>query len=466
VPDHPAGSDSWLNAASLRYQPEAERARVKEDMGEAFYMMAQVASLKARGAADDAARAAESDRAAKWNELAERYGDGRFPRAVREQRAVIAELRGNKAEADRLRREAEAIPLQSARDLFLAGTQLARDNRHREALRHLERATELDPENFSAWFVRGTSHIALGQYGFAVMCYGACVSLRPDSAPAWLNRGLALAGLRHHAHAIKDYTRAIELNPGLTDAYVYRAGVREAERDLAGAEADYTQAIEKGTTKVRVYFRRATVRHLRKDFAGAKVDREAGFKLTPTDELDWIARSENRQEEDPKGALADVEEALKLNPLSVHGLQQKAHILGERLNRADDALEVLNKAVEWHPDHVPTIAGRGVALARAGKRDAALRDAKEALRRDTHPQNVYQVACIYALTAKTHPEDKREALRLLWDALRGGFGFQYVHNDTDLDALRKDQDFKDLVKDAEALRGPRPKRDVPGGMKK
>jgi tetratricopeptide (TPR) repeat protein len=378
----------------------------------------------------------------------------------------VAVVRGNKAEADRLRREAETIPLQSARDCYLAGSQLARQNRHREALRHLERATELDPENFSAWFVRGSSHIALGQYGFAAMCYGACISLRPDFAPAWLNRGVAFAGLRYNLPAIKDYGRALELDPGLTEAYVYRAGVREAERDLAGAEADYTRALETGTATVRVYFLRATVRHLRKDFAGAKADREAGFKLTPKDELSWIARAENRKDQDPKGALADVEEALKLNPLSVFALQLKAHILGEKLHLAKEALEVLNKTVELHPDHVPTLAGRGVALARAKARDAALRDAKEALRRDTRPQNLYQIACVYALTAKTNPEDKREALRLLWDALRGGFGFEFVHTDTDLDSLRGDQDFKDLVKDAEALRGPRPKRDIPAGMKK
>ena len=65
------------------------------------------------------------------------------------------------------------------------------------------------------------------------------------------------------------------------------------------------------------------------------------------------------------------------------------------------------------------------------------------------------MGCIYALTAKTHPEDRREALHLLWEGLRTGFGLDIVHGDTDLDALRNDQEFKDIVKDAEALHGPR-----------
>ena len=141
--------------------------------------------------------------------------------------------------------------------------------------------------------------------------------------------------------------------------------------------------------------------------------------------------------------------------MSVPGIELKAHILGERLKQPDEALVVLNRAVELHPDHVPTLAGRGVALARMGKREAALRDAQDALRRNQRAPNLYQVACIYALTARINPEDKREAYRLLWEGLRTGFGLDMVHSDTDLDLFREEQEFKDLVKDAEVLQGPR-----------
>jgi eukaryotic-like serine/threonine-protein kinase len=464
VPDDPAAADAWLNAPSLRYLPEADRVRVREDVGEAFYLMAQLAHQKASTTGDAREARAEVERAARWNELARRYSGDRVPRAVREQRAAVAELQGDRAEAERLRREAEATPLESARDLFLVGDQLRRQNRHREALRHLQRATQLDPENFSAWFVRGSAHLALEQREPAVACFTACVSLKPDFAPAWMNRGLAYSGLRVYPQAIEDLDRATRLDPNLTEAYIYRADVRRAEGNLAAAEADYTRALETGSAPVRVYFLRATVRHLRGDAAGAKADREAGFRLKPADEMSWIARAENRLGDNANGALADVDEALALNPASVSGLQLKSHILAERLKRPDDALDVLNRAVELHPDHVPIVAGRGVVLARAGKRDAAVRDAKAALRNDTSPPNLYQVGCIYALTVKTHPEDKREALRLLWGGLRAGFGLDIVRTDTDLDALRDDPDFKAIVKDAEAL--DRLRRAVPAGVKK
>ena len=170
----------------------------------------------------------------------------------------------------------------------------------------------------------------------------------------------------------------------------------------------------------------------------------------PADELSWVARAENRLD-DPAAALADVEEALKLNPASVHGLQLKAHILAERLGRPEEAMRALDRAVEFHPDHAAVRAGRGVVLARAGRRDEAIRDAKDALLRDTKPPNLYQVGCIYALTSKGHPEDQREAVRLLWSALKTGFGLDLVDTDPDLDLVRKHPEFQRLVRSARAL---------------
>ena len=455
VPEDTSSADGWQSTPAMRYLPASDRERVKGDVGETFFLMAQVAILKASVTTNPTERRAEIEHAAKWNALAESYSGDRLPRAVREQRASLAELRGDRAAADRERGEAELIPLKSARDYYLAGSQHARSGRHREALKHLQRATQLDPENYSAWFLRGNAHLAIGQDELAAMCFGACVALRPESAPAWQNRGLAFFLMRLYPDARADYDQALKLDPKHTEAYIQRAELREATGDLDGAIEDYTLALASGTAPARVYFKRATAKFMKKDFNGAKADREAGFKILPADELSWVARAENRMGDDPKGALADVEEALKLNPWSMFALQLKAAILSGGLNRDADAIAVLDRAVELHPDHAPVRAGRGVLLARAGKREAALRDAADALRRDTHAPNLYQVGCIYALTAKTHPDDKREALHLLWDGLKTGFALDIVDTDTDLDALRNDQNFKDLVKDAKAMNAPR-----------
>ncbi len=453
VPDD--GTESWQQGSEVRRLSEQDRARVRGDVGETFYLLAQVAYLRARGIDDLGARADHLERAARWNESAVRYASGRLPRAAREQRAAIAELRGGRAEAEGHRAEAARVPLDSARDLYLVGAMLTQRGRHRDALPHLQRSTYLDPKNLSAWFVRGTVHLELDQFGEAVTCFTACLALRDDFAPAWHNRGLARVQLRAHLEARDDFSRAIALDPRPAAALVERAGARATEGDLEGAEADLTRALETGGDPVRVRLLRSSVRQRRDDKPGARTDREEGLRLTPTDEAGWVARGVERLA-DPHAALADAEEALKINASSMSALQLKAHILGERLNRPDDALAVLDRAVELHPDHVPVRAGRGVELARRGRRDAALRDAREALTRDTRPANLYQVGCIYALTSKTHPEDKKEAFHLLWSALKGGFGSDLIDTDADLDPLRKDPQFAVLVASARARAdGPR-----------
>ncbi len=81
---------AWQSAPALRRLAASDRERVTGDVGETYFLMAQVALLKA-ATSDDAERAAQVEHAARWNALAERYGDERLPRAVREQRASIAD---------------------------------------------------------------------------------------------------------------------------------------------------------------------------------------------------------------------------------------------------------------------------------------------------------------------------------------------------------------------------------------
>src|SRR5438270_312122 len=79
-------------------------------------------------------------------------------------------------------------------------------------------------------------------------------------------------------------------------------------------------------------------------------------------------------------------------------LQNKAHVLADHLRDDGRAVEVLSEAVRYYPDGVLPRAGRGVSLARLGRRAEAVEDAREALLLDVRAPNLYQVGCIYALT--------------------------------------------------------------------
>ena len=149
-------------------------------------------------------------------------------------------------------------------------------------------------------------------------------------------------------------------------------------------------------------------------------------------------------------ALADFEQALRVNPRSFEALQNQAAAL-DRLGKNGESLKVMEQVVALYPESVLARGGRGVLLARLHQRENAGKDAREALLLDPSPSTLYQVACIYALTSAEHPEDRREALQLLSAALRGGFGLDIVDTDTDFDSLRTLPEFKQAVAAAKVL---------------
>lgn len=339
----------------------------------------------------------------------------------------------------------------SARDLYLLSYGLVAEGRYAEALPGLRLATQKDPEQVSAWFVRGQVHGELQQPEMAAQCFGACLSLRPEFAPGWLNRGLAHAQMRFFDDATHDYDRAIALRPDWAEAYLQRATVASLQGLLADAERDLTSALNCGSPTPRLHFLRASVRDRIGNPRGAAADRETGLAMTPTDELSWVARGEQRLGNDPAGALTDIERALAINPRSAPALQLQAHVLSERLGRLEEALTVLDRAIAWYPESAVFRAGRGVLLARHGRTELARQEARRALTLDGKAPNLYQVACIFALTSSQQPQDRFEAIRLLRIAVQSGYGFDLIDSDPDLNPLRNVSDFQTILAAAKSL---------------
>jgi tetratricopeptide (TPR) repeat protein len=129
----------------------------------------------------------------------------------------------------------------------------------------------------------------------------------------------------------------------------------------------------------------------------------------------------------------------------------QAHVLAEKLGNNAAAIGKLDDLLGYYPDYAVALASRGVLRGRLGQRTEAQQDARAALLRDTRAPMLYQVAGIYALTATEHPEDRREALRLLREALQQGFGLDVIDTDPDLAPLRADAQFQDLLKLAKAV---------------
>ena len=168
--------------------------------------------------------------------------------------------------------------------------------------------------------------------------------------------------------------------------------------------------------------------------------------------MSWVARGLARLPQSPDGAMADFDEALKLDPRCISALEAKASVLSEQLGRTEDAIRVLDDAVRFHPDYPPVRSGRGVLLARLGRREPAHADARDSLRLAHRPEVTYQVAGIYALTSREHPADRAEAFRLLRIAFEQGFGLELVDQDPELVPIRSLPEFREIVQAAKARR--------------
>jgi tetratricopeptide (TPR) repeat protein len=197
--------------------------------------------------------------------------------------------------------------------------------------------------------------------------------------------------------------------------------------------------------RVVVYFIRASAHKQAGDTEAYRSDLDEGLRLQPTDELSFIARSLARLPADPKGALADLDQALALNPRSALALRNKAHILSEHLGRTEDAVAALDGALAVRSGDLLARAGRAVLLARLGKREAALADARLVETGATESGLIYQIAGVYALTAR--PGDRATALRLLRKAFQQeGRWVDVAPRDPDLTALHGDPDFQALLR--------------------
>jgi serine/threonine protein kinase/tetratricopeptide (TPR) repeat protein len=443
----------WTELPAVRHLSAEDQGRLRQGLGELLLLVAQGVSLRAEGDAGGPADADLALEALALNRRAEAcFPAGDQPRALWLQRAQLLNLLGDDGAAHQARAAAEATPPRTARDHYLLGTEHAARGRYREALPYFEAAARRDPQAFWPAFLQGLCHDRLGQDADALACFRACAALRPDFAWTYANRGLVYLRQQDYPRAHAEFDRALALQPDQAEAYVNRAQARQGLGRYPEAVADLTRALDLGAPPTRVYLLRAAARERLGDKEGAGRDRAAGLRARPADASGWVARGAARFGTDPHGALADFEEALRLNPRSLAALQNKARVLGES-GRTEEALQALDTAVALYPDFVPARMARAVLLARLGRREAAHRDAREALRRDAGPPTLYRAAVAYALTSREAPEDRSEALRLLASALRQGFGLDLLDADRDLDPIRGDAEFRDLAAAARALGG-------------
>jgi tetratricopeptide (TPR) repeat protein len=207
----------------------------------------------------------------------------------------------------------------TAAELNLRGIQCHSRGDFQGALGDFREAQELDPEYAEAWNNSGIVRQELGDLTGAVDDFYQAIAIRRSYSDALNNRARARQLLGDLEAALRDYDTALDCAEARFAPTVHhnRGMLRLECGDLTGALADFDEALQALPDRVFTLVGRADARKRSGDLAGAASDLDRALQVAPESECPMILHRRGgirALEDDFVGAVADYEDALRLNP--------------------------------------------------------------------------------------------------------------------------------------------------------
>lgn len=293
-----------------------------------------------------------------------------------------------------LRSENQSEPSQDALlDAYL-------DGRFADVLELGKQLPNARTSDYATWIFLGQSNLKVGDFAAARECFSVCIALRPSIEVAWFYRGIARLESKQFEAAIQDFTKAIAIKPKFPAARYNMALAHDALGETPLALDALNNAIAGGWKSVSGFAFRGKLKQQLGNDAEAKQDLARAVACRPASELDWVRRGTLLLPTDPQAAMRDFQQAVRLNPNSLAGRQNLAHVLAEQLARPEDSIEHLDALTQLDASNAERWAGRGVVLARLGRLGESLSDLRHASTLPmSNPLVAYQLACGYSLVA-------------------------------------------------------------------
>ena len=302
------------------------------------------------------------------------------------------------------------------------GNQLWRQFQYTEAVVAFDRATELQPGFYQAWYARGLALIYQNQYSEALESFNRAIESKEKFTPAWRGRSLALAFLKQSEEALVSVDQAIslnyqddftlhslrgmilqdlKLNEEAVAAYsaaiqinlhpwVYnnRGVARNALGQYKGALSDFTKAIELNPEYAGAYNNRGWAYYNLGEYKEAIADYDKAIELDPQDVQAYYNRGVARSAlGDNQGAIANYNKAIELNA-SKYLLSYKQTFYHSALGNLQSVLTVFNQSIVYRETiDFDTYKSRGVARSDLQDYQGALSDFNKAI--ELNSQDAY-----------------------------------------------------------------------------
>jgi len=248
------------------------------------------------------------------------------------------------------------------------------------ALEYMTQVTDADPSLPDAHYFRGEALRLMDKIGEAIKAYDRAVNTDPDFAPAYLGRGRALL-LRNTDAAINDLNRALKLDPSMTEAYL-ELGTYYASNKLWLRLANTMKAaLEAGETTPMIYIRLSEAQISLNKPQEALENALEGSANDPTLLPGYLAVGrayvavgvDTFEPDHFSAALWPLKTYLIYTPDDHRGLAclGRAQV---NLGQYEEAMTVLNYAIELQDRYAPAYLARGILNADIGEYEAAIDD--------------------------------------------------------------------------------------------
>ncbi|MCS7027440.1 MAG: tetratricopeptide repeat protein [Bacteroidia bacterium] len=218
---------------------------------------------------------------------------------------------------------------------------------YQKALADLDKAVQLKPDFYFAYWRRGIAYIRMEAYEKAIEDLTQAIKINPKFTGAYCDRGDAYLRLGQTKLAFKDYEKAIQLSPNMTFPYNYRAMAYVELENYKAALLDLNRVLSINKNNHNAYYYRGVCYYDMGEYDKAADDFTMAIQLYPDKPIYYVNRAENFMIlKKYQNAIIDAETAYAFdnedsNPLVIKALaEKKNHNFEEALNTVKKAIEI------------------------------------------------------------------------------------------------------------------------------
>ena len=274
--------------------------------------------------------------------------------------------------------KAAALEPKNARALAVRGFVRAWKRDVAAAKQDLDAAEALDPRNAVVFRARGLLFAQASAFKEAIAAFTTSLEFDPGNTWTIEKRTDAYASIGEWDLALADLATLVAQRPDSINLYVMRVRLLQASGrpELAAREADALISANPGNDSALVVAARIYADAGRRTDAAKAFDRALAIKPSA---MAYINRSEARPKSDFQGRLADLDEALKLEPRSIEALGVKGD-LQEEQGDWRGALATLSQANAIKADNPQILSLLAVAYLKTDQKALADQDFQSARR--------------------------------------------------------------------------------------